>query len=326
MNQPDWDEPSPPATPESLKAYIIKELCDAAGLRAGGWQQRGLTGALNRPIDSVARILSDFDATVGHDGIAAGFATLLDHFVQNPCVYGAPNVPTEGPLIIASNHPGAYDIMLISSMLGRHDLQIVSSTVRLFRAMPNFHGHLIEVGGTPEERRQVIPESARHLEAGGAVLIFPSGLVDPDPDVLPGAHEALATWRPGIAALVNLFPSALVVETIASGVLSRRWVNSRLLRLQKVDWQRRKLAEMMQVIQQVVWPKTQKLSPRLSFGAPMSGHVLQCEAGAGGMLPLLVERAQALLRQHMAMSRLAPERTAAEAPALPAPAQPGISP
>lgn len=326
MSQPEPHDPIPAATPEGLKAHIVKELGDAAGLPTNGWQQRALSAALSRPIDRVARILSDFDGTIGREGISAGFAELLARFVQNPCVYGAAHVPTEGPLIVASNHPGAYDIMLIGSILERRDLQIVSSTVRLFHAMPNFHGHLIEVGTTPEERRQVIPESVRHLEAGGAVLIFASGLVDPDPDVLPGAHEALATWRPGVAALVSSVPHAAVMVTIASGVLSRRWVDSRLLRLQKVDWQRRKLAEMAQVIQQVIWPRTAKLSPRLSLGVPAPAETLLAEAGAGGVLPLLVERAQALLRQHMAAASRTGEAPVVEAAELPAPVPPAISP
>ncbi len=166
--------------------------------------------------------------------------------------------------------------------------------------MPNFHAHLIEVGTTPEERRLAIPATVRHLEDGGAVLIFPSGLVDPDPDVQPGAHDALATWRPGIAALATRAPGAAVVEVIASGMLSSRWINSPLLRFQKVDWQRRKLAEMLQVIQQLVWSRTRKISPRLTFGPAVTGEALRCEAGSENVLPLLIARAQALLGQHMA--------------------------
>jgi hypothetical protein len=299
MNLPISADPSAAATPEKLEAHIFHELYQAAGARMSSWQQRTLAGALRRPVRSAAHLFSDFDATVGREGLAAGFARLLAGFVKDPRVAGAEDLPAQGPLIIASNHPGAYDLLLIGSALGRRDLRIVSSTVPFFRALPNFHRHLVEVGTTAEERRQVIPESARHVQSGGALLIFPSGLVDPDPDVLPGAHEALATWRPGIAALVNRAPDALVTETIASGVLSRRWINNPLLRVQKTDWQRRKLAEMFQVIQQIVWPKTQKLSPRLTFGPATCGEALQRQAGGETILPLLVERAQAVLSQHM---------------------------
>jgi hypothetical protein len=98
---------------------------------------------------------------------------------------------------------------------------------------------------------------------------------------------------------VNLAPRAAVVQAIASGVLSPRWINNPLLQLQKVEWQRRKLAEMLQVVQQMVRPQTEKLSPRLTFGSPTSGEALAHEAGSKAVLPLLIERAQALLSQHM---------------------------
>jgi hypothetical protein len=299
MHSPASFDTTAAPTPEALKSHLIYEICQAAGLRVGGWQQRALTAALRRPIDPIARLFSDIDATIGLDGIDAGFAKLLARFVKNPRINGAENLPAKGPLIITSNHPGAYDVLLIGATLGRRDLSIMTSTAPLYHVMTNFHVHTIEVGTTPEGGMRSIRECVRHLRDGGALLIFPSGTVDPDPDVLPGAREALATWRPGVEALVNLAPRAAVVQAIASGVLSPRWINNPLLRLQKVEWQRRKLAEMLQVVQQMVRPQTEKLSPRLTFGSPTSGEALAHEAGSKAVLPLLIERAQALLSQHM---------------------------
>jgi hypothetical protein len=228
----------------------------------------------------------------------------LTHFLKDPLIHGAENLRAEGPLLITSNHPGAYDVLLIGSTLGRRDLRIVTSTVPLYHVMMNFHKHTIEVGTTPEGGMRSIRESVRHVRNGGALLIFPSGLVDPDADVLPGAREALATWRPGVEALVNLAPRAAVVQAIAGGVLAPRWINNPLLRLQKVEWQRRKLAEMLQVVQQTVWPQTEKLSPRLTFGPPTSGEELHQQAGGSkAVLPLLIERGQALLSRHMSPLR-----------------------
>jgi len=299
MHPPGSPETSAAPTPDALKSHLIYEICQAAGLRVGGWQQRALTALLRRPIDPIARLFSHIDATIGRDGIDAGFAVLLTRFVKDPRITGAENLPADGPLIITSNHPGAYDVLMIGSTLGRRDLRIVTSTASLYHVMTNFHRHTIEVGTTPEGGMRAIRESVRHLRDGGALLIFPSGQVDPDPDALPGAREALAIWRLGIEALVNLAPRAAVVQAIASGVLAPRWINNSLLRLQKVEWQRRKLAEMLQVVEQMVRPQTEKLSPRLTFACPTSGEALCHEAGGKAVLPLLIERAQALLSQHM---------------------------
>jgi hypothetical protein len=299
MHPPGSLETTAGPTPEALKSHLIYELCQAAGLKTGGWQQRALTAVVGRPIDSVAHLFSHIDATIGLDGVAAGFAVLLSRFVKDPILNGTENLPAEGPLLIVSNHPGAYDVLLIGATLDRRDLRILTSTTALYRVMTNWHRHTIEVGTTPEDGMRSIRESVRHLRDGGALLIFPSGLVEPDPDVLPGAREAMAAWRPGVEALVNLAPQAAVVHAIASGVLSPRWINNPLLRLQRVDWQRRKLAEMIQVVQQMVRPQTKKLSPRLTFGPPIMGEELREQAGGKVVLPLLIERAQALLNRHM---------------------------
>lgn len=288
------------ATPEALKAHLVYELSQAAGMKPGGWQQRAMARALRRPLDAVARLFSDVDATIGRDGIAAAFGGLLERFARDPRIRGAEHLPADGPLILAANHPGAYDALLIGATLGRRDLKLVTSTVPLYRAMTHFHRHVIEVGSGAAEGMRSIREGARHLREGGSLLVFPSGLVDPDPDVLPGAHEALATWRGGLEALVNLAPGAAVVNVIASSVLSPRWINSPLLKLQRVDWQRRKLAEMLQVIQHMARPGTEKMRPRVSFAAPVSGEALQREAGSRRVLPVLTARAQALLAEHMA--------------------------
>lgn len=287
-------------TPDALKAHLVYELSQAAGLRPDGWPLRVLATGLRRPIDALARLFSEVDLAIGRDGIASAFAALLERFARDPRIRGAENLPAVGPLILASNHPGAYDALLIGATLGRRDFKLVSSTVPFFRAMPNFHKHVIEVGGSPAEGMAAIRESARHLRGGGSLLIFPSGLVDPDPDVLPGAHEALAAWRGGLEALANLAPTAAIVNVIASSVLSPRWINSPLLKLQRVDWQRRKLAEMLQVIQRMARPGTEKMRPRVSFAAPVTGAALQREAGSRAVLPLLIARSQALLAEHMA--------------------------
>jgi hypothetical protein len=306
MVEPGPLETSAAQTAEALKSHLIYELCQAAGLK-GGWQQRALAAVLRRPIDPVAHLFGDIDATIGRDGIAAGLAALLSRFVKDPIVCGTDNLPAEGPLFVVSNHPGAYDVLLIGAMLDRRDLRVMTSTTALYRVMTNWHRHTIEVGTTPGDGMRSIRESVRHLRSGGALLVFPSGLVEPDPDVLPGAREAIAAWRQGIESLVNLAPRATVVQAIASGVLSQRWINNPLLRLQKVDWERRKLAEMLQVMQQIVRPQTPKLSPRLTFGTPIKGEELLAEAGSREVLPLLIERAQALLSRHM---EAAPARAA----------------
>jgi hypothetical protein len=91
--------------------------------------------------------------------------------------------------------------------------------------------------------------------------------------------SSVALRRP-LDSIAGLFSD---VEAIASGVLAPAWINNPLLRLQRVEWQQSKLAEMLQVGQQWLRPQTAKLSPRLTFASPTSGEALRREAGSNSV-------------------------------------------
>ena len=123
-------------------------------------------------------------------------------------------------------------------------------------------------------------------------------LVDPDPDLLPGAYQALENWSPSIELMLKKAPDSQLLVTIVSGVLSRGWLNSPITRLQKEVWRQRKLAEFFQIMQQMLFPGSLKLSPRVSFAKPVMASKLLEEAGDQRVHRLIIQRAQALLLDH----------------------------
>ncbi len=42
-----------------------------------------------------------------------------------------------GPLLVISNHAGAYDSVVIASLLGRNDLKFIGSDVAFLKNLPN---------------------------------------------------------------------------------------------------------------------------------------------------------------------------------------------
>ncbi len=72
-------------------------------------------------------------------------------------------------------------------------------------------------------RANAVRRSIQHLKDGGAVLIFPSGQIDPDPAVLPGAREALEKWSKSIAIMLRRVPETRLVSAITSGVLHEKF-------------------------------------------------------------------------------------------------------
>ena len=288
---------------------LERDLCDAmeremllAIGRASDGPARLLLGPLLRPpATRFARLMAGADACVARSGMTGGAAWLLAHLAQGTKVCGADAIPATGPLVVASNHPGAYDsVAIIAHLPARADLAVVASDIPFLRRLPNIGAHLIYVSPDPHERMGAIRAMIRHLQAGGALMTFGSGLVDPDPDLLPGAVAALETWYESLALILRRVPETRLVLTIVSGVVARAYMRSPLTRLARAGWERRKLAEFLQISMQLLTARKPALTPRVSFGEPIAAADLAAEAGEPITMQLIIERAKALLEAHMA--------------------------
>ncbi len=286
---------------DALARSVVDEVVRAFGWSLDSWQRRALAPVL-LPLGRVfARIALHFDQTIDRHGLGPAFGDLMAWTVRDVQVIGAGSLPATGPLLILANHPGAYDVPLIAMNLPRDDLKIIFSTVPLAQALPHFHQHVIEVTRDAPDGMRGVRQAIRHLRTGGSLLILPTGIVDPDPDLLPGAHEALASWSPSIELIVRKVPEAQIVVAIVSGVLSPAWLRSPLVKLQPEVWRRRKLAEILQIMQQIVLPGSLLAAPRLSFAPPVTGTDLASADPAYNTHAQLVQRAQDLLALHMAL-------------------------
>ncbi len=95
---------------------------------------------------------------------------------------GLASVPAQGPLIVVANHPlGGLEGMLLSRELlkVRNDTRVLTNELLL--RIPEFAELFIglDVFGSKVEQKNAkgIRAACRHLEAGGALLIFPAGKV-----------------------------------------------------------------------------------------------------------------------------------------------------
>lgn len=287
------------AKTNALAGQVIDEIVRAFGFPQGGWQRHLLEPAL-RPLGRVfAQIALHFDQSIGLRGLGPAFGDLMAWAVQDAQVVGVNNIPASGPLLILSNHPGAYDVPLIATSLPRDDLKFISSTVPLIQSLPHFHRRVIEVTRDAPDGMRGVRQAIRHLQGGGSLLILPTGIVDPDPDLLPGARQALASWSPSIELILRKAPQTQVVIVIVSGVLAPGWLRSPFVKIQPEIWRQRKLAEMLQIMQQIVLPGSLLATPRVTFAPPVT---LTDLAGNGSSVHAqLVQRAQDLLALHMAL-------------------------
>ena len=58
---------------------------------------------------------------MAEQGVAAGARWVLPRFVKSFTAHGVRHIPDEGPLVIAANHPAAYDSLVISAHVERPD-------------------------------------------------------------------------------------------------------------------------------------------------------------------------------------------------------------
>ena len=146
---------------------------------------------------------------------------LLGLFYRRIEVVGGEHIPHSGPLIIAANHHNALvDPMLVMAAIPR-SLTILAAAP-LFRN-PVMGPLLRLVGALPVLRRQEgIADRGRNdrtfdavataLRRGGAVLLFPEGRTQPEPQLLPlrtGAARMLLDAVTGDAP-VTLLPVGLI--------------------------------------------------------------------------------------------------------------------
>ncbi|MCB1207728.1 MAG: lysophospholipid acyltransferase family protein [Verrucomicrobiales bacterium] len=136
--------------------------------------------------------------------------------------------PTQGPLIIVANHPfGLKDPLVLGHLFSRlrPDLRIVANPALL--SVNELRDHLITADGSDADAGFIpVGPTVAHLQAGGAVIIFPSGQVA---RYRPGQGVREAAWSDRLGEIV-LRSGANVVPVYFSGSNSVLFHTAQLLR------------------------------------------------------------------------------------------------
>ncbi len=254
----------------ALRDLFVQEALRILDLSQEKWSGRFIASALNRPALRLAELVETFDQHVAGIGLYEASRRILTRFVHDVQVKGVDLVPSKGPLLIASNHPGMIDGLLITANLPRPDIKIVVSAMPFFSHLRAVRDHLILTSRNTYERLTVVRSVIHHLQEGGAVLIFPRGIIEPDPGVLHGAQASLARWSPSLEIMLRKVPQTAVLVTIVRDVLSSRSLRNPLTLLRRETHERQIIAEVVQAIQHLFLPRTLALAPSLSFGIPFT--------------------------------------------------------
>jgi len=263
-------ENSPIVTdPITLRRVIIDDLFKGFnGSRK--WVRRLLEPVAWLPIHRFARVIASLDQIVASRGFREAMHAAVKVFAKATRQIDCKHVPQRGPLLVVSNHPGVCDSMVIAASLPRDDLKIVAFGFPLLRHLPNASRHLIftDYAIAQAANMSVVRTVIRHLQSGGAVLIFPSGRIEPDPAVMPGALDSLQRWSPSMELILRKVPQTKIQFIAVSGVLSPNFLRHPLINLLSGSRDPQAIAETLQTLTQMIFAGWVRLKPTISFGIP----------------------------------------------------------
>jgi len=284
---------------EFLRQAVFDDIFSYIGLSSQSLRRRFLEMVVSPPINRFVTIVTEFYQKVGEVGLVEAARWFLSQYARQVESHGNESIPREGPLLIVSNHPGYYDGLAIAANLPRTDLKMVAGNYPIINGLEYFNEHLILTAKDLNSRMLAIRGAIRQLMEGGSLLIFPTGKVDPDPDVMPGAAESLQAWSPSIELFLKKVPQAQVLVTIVSGVVAPASMHHPLTHLKKLPNERQRIAEFVQICQQALWPKKPFLVPKVSYARPFTAEEVYRQSESVDLTQEIIARAQQLLNMHV---------------------------
>lgn len=283
-------------TTQTLYDSLIFDLTKAFALPQTKSARQIVSWVFGRAAQRVAELGIGLDREVELGGLRRGARWLLPRFVKSHSARGEENIPPEGPLVIASNHPAGVDSLVISAHVTRPDYKVIIGDIPFFENLPHVSEHAIyapaptDTGG----RMRAVRESLRHLKSGGALLIFARGGIEPDPDTMADPDIEFDHWSRSLEIFLQHVPHTRVLVTTVSGVIARTSMKNPLTRLRKHRPDRQRIAFLTQIARQILSGReTFSLAPRVTFGEVIAGaqqHILDSVHDA----------ARRVLHQHMA--------------------------
>jgi hypothetical protein len=119
--------------------------------------------------------------------------------------------------------------------------------------------------------------------------------VEPDPELMAGAKESIEQWSPSLEIMLRKVPAAQLQISLISGVIQPAFMQNPIVRLRRTLFARQKLAEFIQIMQQMVLPKSVHTEANITLSKPLAVS----DFGNERMMPMIIRAGQSLLAEHI---------------------------
>ena len=261
--------PAMPGPLSTLTEINLDDLVNSVGWEGSPRLAKALRVLFRRTAEKFANQMIDFDRMTAEEGLAEASRQTAKKYVQDIRVFGGENLPATGPVLVLSNHPGMSDTLCLFATINRPDLRSIALDRPFLQSLPNISRQLLYVGEIPAERMGAVRKAATHLRDGGAMLTFPAGKIEPDPDVYPGAEESLSDWTDSAGVFMRFAPEMRIVPVLVRNVLWERVVKNPITKLKRDRLEREKLGAAFQLLAHVVLD-LHPLEVKVQVGKPLT--------------------------------------------------------
>jgi hypothetical protein len=251
----------------TLKQINLDDLITSFGVQNHLVLAYILRMLFQRPAQNFAEVMLEFDSAVAKCGLVEAARLTQRHFVRDVRVFGLDLVP-DSAFLALSNHPGISDTLSVFCTFNRPDLKIIALDRPFLQALPNMSKQLFSLKEDSASRMMLVRQVTSHLRTGGAVLTFPAGHIEPDPDIYEGAIHSLQTWTNSAGMLVRMAPETAILPILVRGVVWEKAANHILLAIKKTRDEKEKLAAALQLLAHVAFDK-KDIYVRVQIGNPI---------------------------------------------------------
>ena len=256
-----------PSQLDRLTQINLDDIATSFGLRNDSLPARLLQKIFLKHAQTFARQMVEFDTVTGNSGVAEGARTVLRHHYDDIRVHNSELIPASGFLAL-SNHPGLADSVATFVALNRPDLKIIALQRPFLEALTNLSKQLFYVTDNASSRMSLVRQVSAFLRNGSAVLTYPAGHIEPDPDFHSDAADSLQNWTDSVGVFLRMSPETPILPILARGVVWKKAITHPLTQIRKTRLDREALAAAFQVFM-MMRGKIKDVRVRVQIGNPI---------------------------------------------------------